>query len=268
MKIIEELRLRINLLKINTVFTFQEQTAYIGENLASILSTTFYSISAVLFINILYSNVNTFAGYDKNQMLLLLLTGQLGFYILWIWSSNNTEGMIEDVRSGDLDLLLTKPVPSLFYVTFKKISLVRRLKDGLPNLLIIAYLINWNELVLTNFFAGFIIFLFGQVAWHFFRFLFALPVFWQGQSTNIYMISGSLGETKNIPFEGFPGKLRFSLSTIIPTLLTSTIVTSVILGKANPYEMILLSGVVAFIFFILGILGWNLALKNYTSASS
>ena len=268
MNIVDAIKIRINIVVVNTIFTFQEQTAYLGENLANILSTVFYSLSAVLFINVLYANVNTFAGYNRDQMLLLLLLGQISFYLLWIWSSNNTEGMIDDVHSGDLDLLLTKPVPSLFYVTFKKISLVNRVVDGLPNLIIIAVLIDWASLGLSNFLEGILVFIFGQIAWHFFRFLFALPVFWYGKSNNIYQISGSFEVTRNIPYEGFGDKLRFSLSTIAPTLLLSTAVTSVFLGKTDPLKMILLSGTTAFLFLVFGIIGWNIALKNYTSASS
>lgn len=260
----------LSLLKTNAINSYRVQTAYFFENWASLASTTFYVLTMLLFIKIVYSNVNIFAGYNENEMIFLILFGQLNFYTDWIWNTNNILSLIESVRSGELDLILSKPIPSLFFVTFRDISLINRLKDGIPNLLLIAILIDWENINTTwdKVIVGLLIFLCGQIAWHCFRFLFALPVFFIGQSEQLFQISGTLGSTNDIPFEGFTGKLRTVFISIIPALITSQMSVSVILGKSNQYFMLLVALSVTIFFLILKQIGWIISLKHYSSASS
>ena len=178
--------------------------------------------------------------------------------------------LIESVRTGEMDIILSKPLPTLFYVTFRDIILINRVKDGVPNLLIMAFLVKWSE-IHTNWILiliSIVIFICGQIAWHCFRFIFALPVFFIGQSYSIYSISGTLGETQNIPLEGFRGKLRDIFVSAVPSLITAQMSVSVILGKSNPITMLIIAIAVASIFLILKSFAWIISLKNYSSASS
>ena len=267
---IEAIKDRINILKANTINSYRIQTAYFFENWTNVASTVFYVLTLLLFIEVIYANVNTFAGYSKNEMRFLLLIGQLNFYLEWMWSTNNLLGLIDSVRTGALDTILSKPIPALFYVTFRDISLVNRIKDGLPNLVLIAFMINWEQIPfnLTNVIAGLAIFVFGQIAWHGFRFLFALPVFFTGQSSQIFNLAGTLGGVQDIPYEGFKGAMKITFTSIIPALITAQMATSVILGKANALSSVLLALFVALLFLMLKHLGWIIALRNYSSASS
>ena len=77
---------RLLILKANTIFTLQKETAYWANNWASVFSTLFYTLTMLLFINVLYANVTLFVGYTKQEMLLfffsLFYLGQhLRFYI-------------------------------------------------------------------------------------------------------------------------------------------------------------------------------------------
>lgn len=260
----------INILKTNAVNSFRVQTAYFADNWSSLGSTMFYVLTMILFVKVLYSNIKTFAGYTEVEMLFLMLITQLNFYVDWSWSTNNISDLIESVRTGDMDMILSKPVPSLFFVTFRNISIVNRVKDGVPNLLIMSLLINWSEIhtTWTQLLSAAVIFIAGQVSWHCFRFLFALPVFFIGQSHSIYAISQTLGETQNIPLEGFHGKLRYLFISIIPSLIAAQMSVSVILGKSSPVAMLIGSCLVAAVFLILKTIAWSISLRNYSSASS
>jgi ABC-2 type transport system permease protein len=261
---------RTNLIKINAINSYNIQTSYFFENWASVASTIFYTFTMLLFVKILYTNVNLFAGYSENEMVLLLFFGQLNFYADWLWSTNNILYLIESVRTGELDLILSKPIPSLFFVTFRDINLVNRIKDGVPNLLMLALVIDWSQVhtTLLNSLAALVIFVCGQVSWHCFRFLFALPVFFTGQSNQIFQLSGTFGETNDIPFEGFPDHLRIIFSTVIPSLIAAQMSASVFLGKSNALYMVLFSLVVSAILLMLKNIGWIIAIRNYSSASS
>jgi ABC-2 type transport system permease protein len=267
---IDAIRDRLQLVGLNIVNSYRVQTAYFFENWSSFLSTGFYTLSMLLFIKVIYSNVKLFAGYSETEMLFLILLSQLSFYTDWLWSTNNITSMIDSVRTGELDLILSKPLPSLFYITFREISLINRVKDGLPNIILIALLLNWSQIhtSLDKVVVGVLIFFCGQVAWHCFRFIFALPVFFMGQSTQIFQISGTLTNTNNIPFEGFAGSLKTLFVSCVPVLITAQMSVSVMLGKSNSLHMLILATAVAGVFLILKQIGWIIALRNYSSASS
>jgi ABC-2 type transport system permease protein len=261
---------RLRLLYLFTKNTYQVQTAYFFENWGSFLSTTFYMASTILFVKIIYSNVKVFAGYTEPEILLLLLISQASFYAEWSWSLNNIENLIDDVRMGYFDLLLSKPVPSLFCVTFKNIDLIDRLKDAVPNLAVIVLITDWSQIYTSwdKVLMGLAILLCGHISWHCFRFISALPVFFLGQSSQIYQLSGSLGNTHNVPLEGFPGNLRRIFISAIPSLVAGQLSASVILGKSNALSMLTISIIVTAVFLILKQFGWIISLRNYASASS
>jgi len=111
----QDIKLKLKIIKINIKNTYQIQTAYYGENWFSLGSTLFYTLTLYLFITIIYSNVKQVAGYTRDEMLFLLLLTQIGYYSDWIWSSNNISKLMDSVYAGELDIILTKPIPSLFF---------------------------------------------------------------------------------------------------------------------------------------------------------
>ncbi|MBD3365938.1 hypothetical protein GF360_01190 [candidate division WWE3 bacterium] len=266
----KELKLRLNILKNNAINSYKVQTAYFFENVAGLGSTLFYTLTQLLFIQILYGNVDTFAGYTKTEMLILVFIAQFNFYVDWLWNTNNLNFLINAIREGDLDIILSRPIPALFFVTFKEISIVNRIKDSLPNVILISLFIDWSQ-IHTNgirIVTAIILFILGQLAWHGFRFLFALPTFFIGNARQIFQVSGALGDLKDIPFEGFPDKLKTAFTTVIPSLIAARLSTSVLLGKTQPLPALLLASTVAVIFLILKQVGWIIALRKYSSASS
>jgi ABC-2 type transport system permease protein len=262
---------RFSILIANLKFTYQIETAFRINNWANVLSTCFYTLSMILFLDVIYSNVKDVAGYSRDEMFLFMFVGQTAYYVSWIIHGNFRE-LISDVKSGGLDMLLIRPVPSLFYVTFKKIRIFSFLRDSVPPMIVLSLAINWENLHFTSgsLFAGFIIGILGIIATHIFHFLATIPVFWFGESESILSLSEDLeyNTGKIIPFEGFDKKTQFLFMTLIPFLISTAISTGVMLHKLP----ILPSVIAAMLVTVGGIFvrqySWNLALKAYSSASS
>lgn len=254
----------------NLVNTFQQEIAYFANNWGTLLSTIVFNLMMIFFVEILYSNITMLAGYKKNEMFFLLLFLQAHYYILWVWSRSNLSILSENVRNGNLDFILIRPVSAIFFVTFQEISSIGFLRDCFPGLVCIAFLIKWNclNIAFKPAIFGISIFIIGLIIWHCFCFLFELSVFWQGQSKQIAGVSMKLELTERTPFEGFEKSFRMLFITLIPTIIAGQLSTSVMLGKSNGPKMLALSAIVAIIFISLKIFFWKLALKNYTSASS
>jgi ABC-2 type transport system permease protein len=262
---------RFNIVRACTKFTFQKETAYWANNLASLSSTTFYTITMLVFINILYSNVNLIVGYTKNDMLIFFLVGQFTFYANFFFSLKSMDEFIIEVNRGDLDLILTKPIPALFYVTFKRLRLFSTLRDGIPPTLAIILSIDWQQLQFSPklLIPAIIIFICGLICLHVVEFLTTLPVFWLGESKNILKISLEIYEgTALIPYEGFTHSLKFILSTLIPVLISTGFTSSILLNKSSLYLLLPWGIVVTIVAVFIMNIAWNKALKSYTSASS
>jgi len=267
----ENLKDKLIIIKAVSVYTFQQETAYWVNTWAHVLSTFFYTLSMILFIDVLYTNVNLVAGYSINEMLLFLLVGQSTYYISWLVYSN-ISNLITDVNNGNLDLILVKPISSLFYILFRKINVFGVLRDSLPPLLLIILKIDWGVFSFTpaNLISGIIIALMGIVISLTFHLIMSLPVFWIGESSNIVEFSSHLEYNvgKIIPLEGYQQNYRFLFSSAIPFLISTGISTSVMLGKSNSIIMLVGSLTVMILILNMRKLAWNKALKAYTSASS
>lgn len=267
----ENIITNLRILAANMVYTFQQDTAYWANNWGNIVSAGFFMLSAVLFVDIIYANVDTLATYTKDQMLFFTFVGEVSFFFSWILV-NNLMDLVRLVNKGDLDLILTKPVSSLFYITFRKVSLFSMIRDSIPSFSVIIFVINWQNLSFqtANIIIGAIILFLGIWASHCLHFLSALPVFWLGESDNIlnFMTHLDYQIGRNVPYEGYPPSLRLIFITFLPFLLAAAYSTSVMLGKTNLWYALLLSLIVAITLSFIRQKLWKLALLNYTSASS
>jgi ABC-2 type transport system permease protein len=263
---------RVVVLSATLKFTLQKESAYVLSNWASLLSTTVYTLAMLLFIHIIYGNVKTIAGYTKNDMLIFFLIGQLAYYLTASISFDPMREMILAVNRGDLDLILTKPIPSLFYVIVREVKLLSALRDGIPPTLAILIAINWHEFHPTPLALaiGIIVFICGLICMHVFQFLASVPVFWLGESSKILHLAFDIysGGGSLIPLEGMIGSLRFILSSILPVMIVTAFTSSVILHKSDPFLLLLWSLVVACISLVVMNVVWSEALRHYTSASS
>ncbi|KKT41956.1 MAG: hypothetical protein UW88_C0001G0064 [Candidatus Collierbacteria bacterium GW2011_GWD2_45_10] len=205
-------------------------------------------------------------------MLLYFFVAQLTYYTNWYLSMINIHELTIDVNKGNLDMILTKPVPALFYLTTRNIGGFRFFVDAFPPTLAIVFSIEWSALSInhTNLIYGVFIFIFGSISLHVFEFLAALPVFWLGESENIIDLAGFIGAGAGsmIPFEGFSRPLQIVFGTFIPVLITTAFTTSAILEKTNPRFLFLWAFIIALFAVIIRKIAWNFAIRNYTSASS
>jgi ABC-2 type transport system permease protein len=268
----EAIRERLVILKASLIFTAQRELAYAGNNWASILSTTFYTFSILIFVKVIYANVQTVAGYTYNEALLFFFVSQMTYYTNWTLTMRNLNEMIPDINKGNLDLVLIKPVPTLFYLMTRSISAVYTLLDSIPPMIAITLSINWQALNLipSTLITGILVWILGLISLHSLQFLAALPVFWLGESQNVLDLVSSTAGTGGtmIPLEGYNQNLQKLLGTIVPILIASAFTTSIILGKSEPFRLFFWALIVSAVSLIIRNIAWKSALKQYTSASS
>lgn len=267
-----QLKDRLNLIKASIVFTAQSELAYAGNNWANLLATVAYTTSILIFINVVYSNVQTVAGYTYTDMLMYFFVYQITYYTNQLTTYRNLENLVPEVNNGNLDLILVKPVPILFFLMTRTISLVSLITIAIPPMLAICFSINWNSLSISlpNLVIGILVWVCGLISLHVIQIIAALPVFWFGESENILNLATAATSASSmmIPFEGYNQTLQKILGTVFPMLIATGFTVSVLLGKSNSMALLIWAFVVAIIAILLRNMAWKFALKHYTSASS
>lgn len=270
--VFEEIKLRWKILKANTLFSFKESVAYSLNNWGGLASTVVYVLTYLVFLSTIFGRVNNLAGYNYSEVLLFTLIGQLNFYLSWVWSIANIDRLGEDIKSGKLDLILTKPLPALWYVSFQKINLFMLVFEMWPATLPLIYFLvknmNFNVSV-RGLLLGLVTFLAGHIALHCFQFVFSLFSFWSGEYRGLNLLSYQLAFFgDSIPLEAYPKMVVSFGVSVIPFLINTALTTSFVLGRTVDVRWVLYSLVVMVIFLIIKKIAWEKALRAYSSASS
>ena len=268
----KEIILRWKLLKACTLFSFKESTAYAGNNYGNMMSTIMYMITYLVFIGALFNKIKTVAGYSYGEILLLTLMTQVSFYLIYTISISNTDLLAKNVKSGDLDLWITRPVPLLWFVTFQKVNINSLIVDAVPATTPLLILLSRNitfTILPANLAAGIAVAAMGTVIAHCFQFILNLSCFWTGENQNMRNLSFELGFFgDSIPFEGYSSSFRKIGMFFIPSIINSALATSVMLGKDNNQLVLPVIFGIMVLFLWLNIKMWQLAIKHYSSASS
>ena len=264
------MRYRIIILWTNIVNTFRRETAYFSQNWSNLFSTVFYTLALIVFIDVLFSNITTLAGYNREEMLFMVFIGQAAYYFGWGIFGINGERLNEDINNGSFDFVLVRPAPPLFFILFRNISIIGTLRDSSANILVILFLINWATLHITlaSIILGLITFIAGQIIWQYIRVGLVFPAFWFGNAKSIMSISYELTETHELPLEGYSTSLRILFTTLIPTIIVSAMAGSVVLNKSNGLLMAGWAVAVAIAASFIFVKAWEFSLKHYSSASS
>lgn len=251
-------------------FSSQNDIAYIGNFWAELLSTFFYVVTFLLFTQLLFKRIGTMGSYTKDDFLFMSLVGQFTYYVWAQVIGKAITGLVENVRTGSFDFVLLRPISAKFYTYVSGIRPVLGLFISLPNIILFCIVIDWSNINLTisSVVLGAVVWINAMLILSTIMFTLAMPVFTQGDATDMVNVSFSLFNITDMPYYLLPKGMKFASFTVIPTLLATAGASYVMLGKGNPWFIVICSivaGVVAVLCF--NIL-WNKSLNSYSSASS
>lgn len=256
-----------------TMFGLRESLAYTFNNYGNLLSMVFYMVTYLVFLDVLFGRVKTIAGYDYPQMLFFTLILQVNYYLLFIITQANTERLDVSINTGELDLWLAKPVPDLWFVSFRNINLGELLFSAFPATIPLILILSgkWDGLSFSalGVLTGIMCIILGQVIIHCFVFIIAMTAFFTGegkQAKNMSVELTMFGDT--IPFEGYPRLLKYIGLTIVPFLIQTALAVSFFLGKNTNYYYLWYVLALTILFLWLKVTAWKFALRHYSSASS
>lgn len=225
-----------------------------------------YSTQLILF-EVLYRHTNIIGDWNIHQMrvfIFLVLFVDSIYMILW---DSNFSSFTESVRKGTLDLLLMKPINSMFMLSSQRISISHIpcffiTFGGLIWALNQLPEFNWLKLLWLIFLvpAGLSVIFCGRFALNSTSIIFTRADFLQYIWYSVFRLGLR-------PDAIYSGALRLVLIFIIPFAMVASIPARILLEPTQAW-MIAWALVLPFILFYLLKKYWVFCLKHYSSASS
>lgn len=227
--------------------------------------------SNLLLFEVIYNHTPLLAGWNHQQMRVFVFMSLFIDSIYMVLWNDNFSNFAEEVRKGQLDLLLTKPVNPLFMLTTKKISVAH-----IPCLFITGFGLLWSLHNIPDF-------NYASLFWMFLTIPAGLTVIFCGRmvlNTTMILFERAdflqyvwyslfrLGMRPDGIYQSIGnGVFRFSLIFIFPFAMIASIPTRILIEPFQPVYVIWLF-IMPFILIYLMNKYWNYGIKNYVSASS
>ncbi|MEI7024445.1 ABC transporter permease [Paenibacillus sp. y28] len=229
---------------------------------------------AYMFIKLLYVLVAfrigvEINGYTADSLLMYVgsFTMMTGFYCFFFYS--NFMLLSNHVRDGTLDLLMTKPVSLQFIATLRRIDFGYSFSNIVGGIVMIV--IGWSRLgipvtpVKVLGFAGFIFL--GVVLKYAIFLIPSLISFWTVKTAAVNEISTNLWDMNHVPMNIYGRSIQQAGIFLFPVFIITNFSTLFALDKLSVSYMVwFIAAPVLFLFLSRKL--WNIAIRNYTSASS
>ncbi len=244
----------------------EEELQYRANFFASLASTAFWLVAALLTAGIFFRQTSTLGGWGFWEVATLLGVFNTVAGVVEAFLRPNIGRLVQLVRQGSLDFVLTKPVDPQFHVSFRRL-VVWHVTDVVFGLGLTAYALHRLDRVPSlESVAAFALALGAGVAIVYALWLALMTLaFWFVAVENLAVLFDALFESARFPVSAYPGPLRFILVYILPMAWITTIPPSILTGRMGT-EAALAAMAVATVLLGLTRLLWRVALRRYTSA--
>lgn len=227
-----------------------------------------YLVANVALFSILYGWVDSVGGWTYDEVLIFLGTYHI-IHGLWDFGTAlNIERISEYISQGSLDFILVKPISSLFFIIFRNMNFPPLINAVLGAVIVKVGMGNINASVTpANLVLYILMILNGIIMFTMLQLILQLISFWVIRTNVVNDLFYQVIKFSEKPDAIYSGFLKRFLIFAIPMIVVVNFPSRVIIGKANT-GYILWDFIVTLILLALGIIGWKLSVKYYSSASS
>jgi ABC-2 type transport system permease protein len=226
----------------------------------------------LIYVTVLYSSTQEIGGWNKWEMIILLGTNHFITQIFEALFFDNCTRLVDQIRQGDLDFVLIKPVNSQFLVSLRYTDYASIINSSV-GLLMIGFALHQMGAAVTLpgllLFAGLVIN--SVLILYTMMFCLSAMTFWMGRSSNLFELYWQLGQFGRYPGEIYGEIYRFGLRLLLLTAIPMLVVTNfpaTVLFRGLGAGWLVFGFALGLTFFCLTILVWNKGLGRYRSASS
>lgn len=249
-------------------FSFYNETAFRANIVFYSISNLIWMLVALTSVELIFGQVNSIAGWAKNEVYLVVFINLLFSDICWTLTFRNMGNFSQWVRRGELDSALLKPVNTRFFLSFMILEF-----DHYARMAVEFYLIYHYTMLITGTFTLFNLLIFLWLlgcGW-----LIFYSIFFAITTTNIWFINlanlldffGAIQRLGRNPTYIYQKAWFLLFTFVIPAAYTATFPAEALLGRIQ-LSKIIIAPILAIIFLWGSQKFFRFALKYYSSASS
>jgi ABC-2 type transport system permease protein len=258
------LRLLALFLKNSLLVEMEYRANFVLNTLLSVLWMGVRLVSVLAF----FEHRDTIAGWTLPEMLIVIGLFNIFNGVIDTVLRPNVDQIVEHIRKGTMDFILTKPVNSQFLASLRHF-VVWNLADVFLGLGVIVYALGRLDVTPTPaHIAIFVVLLLaGLVIVYAFWMLLITTAFWFVRVPNIAELFTTFFTAGRFPVTVYPSWIRVLLTFVVPIAFLTTFPAASLLGRLSATYALLSLGLAA------GLLAasagfWNYAVRHYASASS
>jgi len=242
---------------------------YRADFFVSLLNVLISLGTQLLGLQVIFGQTTDLRGWAQNDLIVLVGIHLLVGGLLNLFVQPSMQAVMEGIRLGTFDYVLTKPVDSQLYASLQTVTpqSVPRIAFGTGVIVFgitrLDTSLNGADLVLFIFMLGA-----GLAIIYSFMLMLSTLAFWFVKLENVLQIFNTMfGNAGSWPITIYPGWLRVSLTFIVPVAFAVTIPAESLTGRLT-WLTAFGTLALAAAFVIAARLFWRYALRHYTGASA
>ena len=225
--------------------------------------------TALLSLSVVFGQTDQIGGWTQTDLVALIGVQMLVRGLLSLVVRPSMEKLMEGIRMGTLDFMLTKPADSQLLASVAQVN-VAATADVIGGSIVLGIaLARLGGSIGPDEAIGFVVLLLaGLVMIYSFLLILSTFAFWFVKLENIMVIFNTMFNGAGAwPITIFPGWMRVSLTFIIPVAFAVTVPAQSLTGRLTP-GVALGAVAIAAGFAIVARWFWRFGLKHYTGASA
>ena len=258
----------LRLLAIFYRYSIVSELEYRVELLANVFMSVFWLAWAIVSVAVFFLHSDRIGDWTWPEVLMVVALFTLFSGVMEALLRPNVGAVLDQVRDGTFDFVLTKPVNAQFIASLRNI-VVWRLSDVVIGLGLIVYAL--GQLHVTPTLAQDALFVLMLVAATFIVYSLWLMMvslaFWFVKLDNFTELFYGFYEAGRYPVTIYRGLIRGLLTFVVPIAFVTTFPASALLGRIDQ-ATVLIGIAFAVGLFVVSNRFWNFAVRHYSSASS
>lgn len=221
------------------------------------------AVASILFIEVLYGNFESIAGYSKYELYFLYGISLCQLKIMMFFFIGGIDSFSNKIISRDVDLILLKPLNTRLLMMVPEINVHQLLSMIVAVYMVVFGLIHCEINVSLNILFATISFVLGLILTiNIFSIL--MPIaFWTISATSLNDFVFTIQSNSNYPKDIYPKKVRFLLIFVFPVILFANPIAMCIFEKKYWQNYLILAFIYVFVTEIVKRIVWKFGIRRY-----
>lgn len=249
--------------------SFCKMFAYRADFFSGLITDFCSNISKVILVNVLFLNVDSLGGWNQAQFLVLFGSAFLAESIYMFFFFNSHTTISRQIISGDMDFLLTKPMPEMFMLSVMNVNIGSGLSNFILGVIFVMKGVESLKIKVSCIdVLLYILFIaFGAMIYFAISFMINLLSFWFSNVRNVFEIYTNISDLYRYPGDIFPRVVSSCITFVIPLQLIA-IIPAKYLMNGVPVETLALEAVYSAVLMLISYKVMRRAVAAYTSTGS